>query len=183
MDTVPALLTLCRKGPISGAKAAPRAVLAVEGRSLGSQHLAAVAEELISRLGKTGAASDPELPVILATLSSIGRLLPEASSVFLASHVCVLTCYQPIQSFREATAGQRSAVQVFSDRAGQIARFILGPLLRSAPSGNGQRLATRASRGWSNSSPHVKLKAFGIKVCAVLHLLAQQSEVALVGSG
>ena len=50
---------------------------------------------------------------------------------------------------------------------GQLARFVLGPLLRSAQPVNGKRLATKASLGWSHCSPHVKSKVLGIKVCAV----------------
>ena len=79
-DTVAALLTLCRNGPAAGAKAAPRAILAIEGRSLGTQHLTTLVMELISRLGKMGASRDSQLPATLAALSSIGRLLPEAGS-------------------------------------------------------------------------------------------------------
>ncbi len=96
MDTVAALLTLCRNGPKKGAKAAPHAILAVEGRSLASQHLAALADELFGWLGKTGAASDPDLPVSLTALSSIGRLLPQASSVLLLLHLA--SCVSAIRN-------------------------------------------------------------------------------------
>ena len=168
-DTVAALLTLCRKGPKSGAKAAPRAILAVEGQSLACQHLAALAEELVGRLGKTGAASDPDLAVNLAALSSIGRLLPEASPVLVFQHlvVCISALCKPMITAKPEAAST-FAVQVFSELAGQVARFVLGPLLRSTASVNGKRSATKASRGWSNPAPHVRLKAFGIKVSAGL---------------
>jgi hypothetical protein len=76
-DTTDALLALCRDGPTSGAKAAPRAIVAVEGRTAATEHLGSLAEELTSRLTKSGAAVDPKLPFTLAALSSIGRLLPE----------------------------------------------------------------------------------------------------------
>jgi len=106
VDTVAALLTLCRDGPKKGAKAAPHAVLAVQGRSLASQQLGALAEELVGRLGKTGAASDPDLPVVMTALSSIGRLLPQASSVLLLLHLasCVSAFCKPMNLLSDAVS-------------------------------------------------------------------------------
>ena len=86
---MPVLLELCHNGPPSGAKAAPRAILAIVDRSSATRQLAALAEELTGRLGKAGATADPQLPVILTALSSIGRLLPEArASALLLLHMC-----------------------------------------------------------------------------------------------
>lgn len=56
-------------------------------------------------------------------------------------------------------------MQVFAPYAGVVSRFVLGPLMRSAPvKGSAAAADPKAGRVWGHVSLHIKLRAQALKV-------------------
>ena len=60
--------------------------------------------------------------------------------------------------------GMHASLQIFAAHVGVVLRFVLGPLMRSAPAQGSHSPDQKAGQVWGHVSQHIKLRIQALKV-------------------